>query len=244
MKEITIVRNSINISAVLFYPPILKSKYNAILFVNGWGSDKKSYYQYAESLSKLGFLCFLFDLRGQGESKENGLLLSNRDFLDNTLIAYDYLYTLSEVDKENISAIGTSFGGYLVTLLSSKRKLKNIVLRVPAIYPDDLFDTPVELSSGSNPKVREFRTRSQTYKDSIALEAIHNFSGDLLIIESEMDDKIPRQTIMNYLNAVSDKNKLIYVIMKGALHISKEKQFMNEVERIKTDWFKTRISIR
>lgn len=241
VKDIEFDSNGLKLSGVFFYPPIQKNKYPAILFVNGWTNKKHNSYQYAKSLSKLGFLCFLFDMRNHSKNNANRNMLSNKDFLDDVLIAYDLLHSMDEVDKENISAIGLSFGGYLVTLLSSKRKLINIVLQVPADYPNELFESPVKLSSDKNPEVAKWRKQRKTHKESSALEAIHNFNGDILIIESELDNVIPHQTIKSYLDCINDKKKLRYVIMKGAPHISKRREFKNEVEKIKVDWFKTRI---
>jgi esterase/lipase len=59
-----------------------------------------------------------------------------------------------------------------------------------------------------------------------------------LIIESEKDDSVPHQTILNYVNAVKDKSKLTHILMKGAPHSIKEGKFRDEVERILVDWFK------
>lgn len=91
------------LSGVLFYPSIQKDIYPSVLFVNGWAEDKRVSYQYAEALSKLGFLCFLFDMRGHGDSEGDRNRFSNKDFLDDVLKAYDFLCSIPEVDTKNIN---------------------------------------------------------------------------------------------------------------------------------------------
>jgi hypothetical protein len=56
-------------------------------------------------------------------------------------------------------------------------------------------------------------------------------------MESEKYDRVPHQTIMNYVNAVNNRNKLTHVFMKGAPHSIKEGKFRNEIERILIKWF-------
>ena len=59
--------------------------------------------------------------------------------MDDVLAAYDYLSSIDGVDSKNVSAVGSSFGGYLATILSAKRKVRNLALRVPADYPNEAF---------------------------------------------------------------------------------------------------------
>ena len=73
--------------------------------------------------------------------------------------------------------------GYLVALLSAKRKLKYLVLHVPADYPDELFESCVKQSAGSNPVVRQWRQRLKNFNESSALRALYNFGSDVLLIK-------------------------------------------------------------
>lgn len=237
-KRITFTSCDKKLPGIFFYPTVQKRKYSAILFINGGGNKKKTNYSYAKALSRYGFLCFLFDMRSYDENRN---VLRNKDFLDDALKAYDVLYSADKVDIDNMSIFGTSFGGYLAALLSSKRKIKQMVLRVPADYPDMFFEKSIALSSGRNPIVKQWRKKVKKYTESKALEAVHNFNRDILIIESELDEKIPHQTIENYINSIDDKKKLTYFLMKGALHNSKENTFKKEVEKILGEWFKRRM---
>ena len=59
-----------------------------------------------------------------------------------------------------------------------------------------------------------------------------------MIIESEKDDVVPHQTVVNYANAVKNRNRLTHTVMKGAPHSIKEGKFRDKVEKILLNWFK------
>lgn len=86
-----------------------------------------------------------------------------------------------------------------------------------------------------------WRRQLKKSNETFALNALSNFEGNVLIIESEFDDAVPHETIESYKNAVKDNSKLTHVFMKGAPHSIKEGKFRDEVERILTDWFRVRL---
>lgn len=237
MQRFTFNSDNLKLDGTLFSPPNKEGKHPAILFVHGWTSAKDRSFQYAEALANLGYICLLFDMRGHGTSEGDINASTFKDFLEDVINAYDYLLGTSGVNPENISAVGSSFGGYLVALLSSKRKLNNLVLRVPADYPNETFNDLKKLYSGDDPEAVNWRNQPRKSTETYSLEALHNFKGNVLIIESEKDDTVPHQTILNYINAVKDKNKLTHILVKDAPHSIKEGKFRDEVERILVKWF-------
>lgn len=208
-----------------------------VLFVPGWTSERPRSFQYARSLADIGYTCFLVDLSGHGTSEGNRDLLTNKDFLDDVVNSFDYFSALPQIDKDRISAIGSSFGGYLAALLSSRRGLDNLVLRAPADYPNDHFEKLKASVGGDNPEIMEWRSQPRNPDSTFALDAINNFNGRILIIESEKDDRIPHQTIVNYANAIKDQSKLSHVLLKDAPHSLHEGRFRDEVTRVLVDWF-------
>ena len=157
--------------------------------------------------------------------------------MNDATAAYDKLLEIDGVDPENISAVGSSFGGYILALLTSKRKIKNLVLRVPANYPNEGF-TKLQKNAGiENPGVKEWRMQKRKPDATYSLEAVHDFKGNVLIIESELDDVIPHQIIESYTNAVSDKSKLTHEVLKGAPHSIQEREFKDMVEKVYLEWF-------
>lgn len=232
MEKIILDVGGLSLDSVVFDPGEMRQKNPAILFVHGWTSCKERSFQYAEVLSKLGFICFLFDMRGHGKSEGDIKSFTNRDFFEDVLGAYDYLSKIEGVDIDNISAVGSSFGGYLVALLSKKRKLKNISLRVPADYDDSDFDKLKYKNTGfNNPEVMKWRNTKRSFDETSALAAIHEFAGKIQILEAEKDTIVPHRIIQNYIDAVTDKSKLTYVILKDAPHSAKEQKHKDEIEK-------------
>ncbi len=236
--DLSFQSGNVKLKGTLFYPSHKQSKHPAILFVHGWTSERKRSFQYAKALANLGYICLLFDMRGHGTSEGDKNVFTPKDFLDDVLAAYDYLSSVDGVDTKNISAIGSSFGGYLANVLSAKRKVSNLALRVPADYPNEAFYKLKTLFSGKNLKVMAWRNKPKRPKETYSIEALHKFEGNILIIESEKDDTVPHQTIDNYANAAKNKDKLTHVIMKGAPHSMKQGKFRDEVERILIEWFR------
>ena len=242
MQKVSFIVGGNKLAACIFFPENPKEKNPAILFVHGWTSAMERSFQYAEKLSKLGYICFLFDMRGHGQSEGDIKIFTIKEFLDDVLTAYDFLLNIEVVDKENISAVGSSFGGYLVTLLSEKRKLKNLALRVPADYKNEDFDkSKYEYSGAENLEIVAWRKKVKKPNDTFALSAISKFDGEVLIIESEKDTIVPHETILNYINAVKNKQKLTHRVMKDAPHSIKEGKFRDEVTKILEEWFSKKL---
>jgi len=238
VQDFSFNNENLRLDGTLFYPPHKKDKNPAILFVHGWTSQRSRSLQFAKALADLGFVCLLFDMRGHGTSEGNLSTFSNKDFLSDVIAAYDYLSKIDGVDKDNISAVGSSFGSYLISLLSAKRKLKNLALRVPADYPNQDFSKSKMTYDSHGLEISNWRKQLKNSSETYALEAISKFTGNVLVIEAEKDDTVPKPTILNYVNAVKDKSKLTHVVMKDAPHSIKEGKFRDEVEQILTKWFK------
>lgn len=238
MKNLSFPVDNLKLDAVVFYPAEIKEKNPAILFIHGWTSSKERSYQYAEALVKLEYICFLFDMRGHGKSEGDIKSFTIEEFFKDVLAAYDNLKSIEGVDENNISAVGSSFGGYLAALLSVKRDIKNLSMRVPADYPNEVFKLSKYKASGSdNPDIMKWRNEKRKQNETYALQAISNFSGNIQIIESEKDTIVPHQIIQNYIDAIKDKDKLTHVVIKDAPHSIKDGPLKDEVERSLKEWF-------
>ncbi|MFC1711750.1 alpha/beta hydrolase family protein [Patescibacteria group bacterium] len=216
MKKINFKVKNQKIKGTLFYPDKIKPKNPAVIFIHGWTSSKKGYTPRAQAVSKKGAICLTYNLRGHGNSEGTLDKLSRQDHLQDTITAYDFLISQPNIDKNNIGVVGSSYGGYLAAILTSKRKIKWLVLRVPALYQDKSFKTATKKIILNDEKVyRQYKLKPQ---GNMALSSVSKFQNDLLIIESEKDEVIPRQTLLNYKNAVSSKANLDYMVIKGADH--------------------------
>ena len=120
------------------------------------------------------------------------------------IAANDFLVAQEQVDPSAIAVVGTSYGGYLATLLTAERTVNWLALRVPALYPDSHWEVPKALTSrdGINQYRRHFRTGHQDR----ALAACEQFGGDVLMVESEHDDYVPHVAITSFISAFQRSN--------------------------------------
>lgn len=223
------------LAGTLILPENVQQSSPAILFIHGWRSNQEGAIEFAEALAQRGFICMTFDQRGCGKSEGNIDALLRQDFLDDVLTAYDHLVTVVGVDPDNISVIGSSFGGYLGAILTTRRRVKYLVLRAPADYPNEGFEKPQVLLPDTAKGA--WQTQEHQPHDSFALNALHTFSGKVLIVESGKDEQVSQQTIANYVNALKDKEKLTHIIMEGAGHRLQENKSRSEYTQILVNWF-------
>lgn len=186
----------------------------AILVIHGWMSNAQRYIDRVVPLTKIGYLCLLFDMRGHGETGYDLSKYSRKDHLDDCLAAYDYLAKFDQVDVDNITVLGSSYGGYLAALVSQKRQVARLVLIAPAQYQDELFDQPKQ--DLDEVELREYRLQHHGIQQQHALKAACDFTGSILLIQPENDERLPAQVSNDWLKAGGDK--ITHVIIKGADH--------------------------
>jgi uncharacterized protein len=239
MQEVRIPSASGDLAGTLFSANA-SGRHPAVLVIHGWTSAQDRHFDMAEMVcERAGATTLTFDLRGHGKTIGDINTLSRKNFLVDVVAAYDFLLSQEGVDPNNVGVIGSSFGGYLAALLTSKRKIAWAVLRVPADYPDEGFDQSKKMSEQSGKD--EWRKQCRDWDATAALCATHAFQGRVLIVESEKDDLIPRQTLLNYKDAVSDARNVEYVVMKNAPHsLSRFPEMKKEFNEIVFTWLKNK----
>jgi dienelactone hydrolase len=232
MTKIQFTSNGYKLAGNLFRAA--EPRHPAFLFIQGWTGHQNVLA--AQRLAGLGFTSMTYDMRGNGESEGNLADFSRADFVSDAINAYDYLKQQVGEGME-IGAVGSSFGSYTAVLLSARRDVYCLSLRVPANYPDAGFEEPQvpQLESGAS---RIFRSKKSGYNENKALRALHDFKGNVQIIEAGADEIVARQSPQNYANAVSGKAKLSYSVMEGAPHRLASDILQTEYEHLLTDWVK------
>lgn len=239
MKQITFSVDGNMLKGTLIFPENIQPKNPSVLFIQGWTGERKRSYQYANGLAELGYISFLLDARGHGESEGDINTATTKEFVDDVVAAYDYLSKIEGVDLENISVVGSSYGGYLAAVLSSKRNVKRIVLRAPGDLANNDFEkSAMQTIEKFSPNFLAWIGQSRKSHETFALDAIAEFNGEILIIESEKDTISPHQTVQNYADAVSDTSRLKHVVIKDAPHSVKDGPFKDEIEKVLKEWFK------
>lgn len=235
MSKISFSSNGYMLAGNLFLPVQLKHSHLAFLFIQGWTGHQNVHA--AQQLANMGYACMTYDMRGNGESEGNLAEFSRADFVSDALNAYDYLK--GQVGKEiAIGVVGSSFGSYCAVLMTTERDVHCLSLRVPASYPDEGFDKPQLPHIGSK-ALHVWRQKSLHYSENRAFNALHDFQGQVQIVEAGADEQVAHQAVQNYVDAVRNKQRLSYVVMKNAPHSLVNDELQHGYASLLTDWAKS-----
>lgn len=188
-----------------------------VLFVHGWGGSQEQYLERARLATALGCVCLTFDLTGHGRTQSQQQSVTREANLNDLLAAYDLLAAHPLIDSSSIAVIGSSYGGYLATIMTELRSVRWLGLRVPALYLDEGWTTPKRALHVEHDLVA-YRSRIVPSMENRALRAAANFKGDVLLIESEHDQLVPHTVIASYLQAFLQAHSLTYRVIAGADH--------------------------
>ncbi len=205
-----------------------------VLFVHGWGGSQEQYVARAHEVSALGCVCLTFDLGGHARDASRRGLVTREDNLRDVIAAYDRLLAHRAVDRDDITVVGSSYGGYLAAILTAERPVRRLVLRVPALYKDDDWMTPKGLLDRE--ALDAYRRGAVAPDDSRALRACSRFRGDVLVVESEHDRTVPHPVIENYMAAFVKATSLTYRLMGEADHGLSEVRWQRAYTGLLVKW--------
>ncbi|WP_409299575.1 alpha/beta hydrolase family protein [Pseudomonas sp. KCJK8993] len=211
-----------------------KVRVPGVLFVHGWGGSQERDLNRARGIAGLGCLCLTFDLRGHGAANQRQAQVSREDGLQDVLAAYDHLVAHPTVDPMAVAVVGTSYGGYLATLLSQLRRVRWLALRVPAIYRDRDWLVPKRALDRED--LKRYRASPIDIQGNRALKACAGFQGDVLLVESEHDEHVPHTTIMSYRAAFQRSHSLTHRIIDDADHALSSEASQEAYTTILVDW--------
>lgn len=210
------------------------NKVPGVLFVHGWGGSQDFDLRRARGLAGLGCVCLTFDLRGHAATLEQQMKVSREDNLRDVMAAYDTLAAHPAIDASAIAVVGSSYGGYLASILTSLRSVKWLALHVPALYRDDEWMLPKRQLNRES--LAAYRLSTVQPSENRALAACRRFKGDVLIVEAQHDDFVPHSTIMNYRTAFREAHSLTHRILDGADHGLTHKEAQRSYTSILLNW--------
>jgi uncharacterized protein len=187
-----------------------------VLFVHGWGGSQAQYLARARRVAALGCVCLTFDLRGHAAHAHQRETVSRGQNLRDVLAAYDALAAHPGVDPGSVAVAGSSYGGYLGTLLTALRPVRWLVLRAPALYRDEDWAVPKHRLDRA--EIDAYRGQVIRPEQNRALAACADFDGDVLLVQSEHDRIVPAQVIDNYRAAFERAQSLTYRLLEGTDH--------------------------
>jgi pimeloyl-ACP methyl ester carboxylesterase len=169
------------------------------------------------------------------------LLSSNKtvtrgENLDDAIAAYDRLASLKMVEDGSIVVIGSSYGGYLATLLTEFRPVRWLALRAPALYRDQLWQVPKARLDRSD--LQSYRSTLVKFDDNRALRQAREFLGDVLLVESEHDIIVPHPTVASYQTAFINSQSLTVRMIGGADHALTGDHHQKVYNQLLTRWIR------
>jgi dienelactone hydrolase len=206
-----------------------------VLFVHGWGGSQQQYLARAHEIAALGCVCLTFDLGGHAGTQPRRETVSRESNLRDLIAAYDVLAAHSHVDGAAIGLVGSSYGGYLAAILTAERAVKWLALRAPALYIDSGWELP-KLQLHKDQDLHTYRRKLVPPDSNRALRACAQFRGDVLIVESEHDDIIPRPVITSYREACLQARSLTYRCIAGADHGLSDDASQRAYTALLTQW--------
>lgn len=212
-----------------------------VLFVHGWGGSQEQYLARARAVAALGCVCLTFDLRGHADTLPQFETVSRSTNLRDVEAAYDRLVTRHHVDASAVAVIGSSYGGYLASILTTLRPVRWLGLRAPALYMDTGWDTP-KLQLRKDQDLVKYRGNIVPPEANRALRACQDFKGDLLLIESESDEIIPASVLASYRQAATQVHSQTFRCIKGADHGLTSEESQRAYTGVLTAWLKEMVA--
>ncbi|MYN13372.1 alpha/beta fold hydrolase [Pusillimonas sp. TS35] len=210
------------------------SKVPGVLFVHGWGGSQDRDLERARGIAGLGCVCLTFDLRGHEKGSERQKTVTRAENLHDIVCAYDKLVQHPAIDSNAVAVVGTSYGAYLSTILTTLRPVKWLSLRVPSLYRDDQWTLPKRQLNREDLAV--YRGAPVLPDENRALAACAAFAGDVLLVESEHDHLVPHATIMSYRSAFGASHSMTHRVIDGADHALSEKTAQEAYTSVLINW--------
>ena len=205
-----------------------------VLFVHGWGGSQERDLVRAREIAALGCVCLTFDLRGHARNEAGRKTVTRADNLADALAAFDTLAAQPGVDRDAIAVVGSSYGAYLASLLTTLRPVRWLSLRVPALYRDSDWDRPKARLDRAD--LARYRSLPLTPDDNRALAAAAAFRGDVLLVESEHDTLVPHATLVSWMGAFRRARSLTYRVVTGADHALSEEAHRRDYTCLLVRW--------
>lgn len=210
-----------------------------VLFVHGWAGSQERDTIRAREIAQLGCVCLTFDLRGHGATAEEIERVTREQNLADLCSAFDRLTEVRNVDPGSVAVVGSSYGGYLATLLTARRPVRWLALRVPALYRDEDWTVPKHRLDRE--QLARYRRSLVSHEDNLALGQSRRFTGDVLVVESEHDEIVPHPAVASYLAGFLNARSLTYRIIEGADHALSDAESRAAYDRLLVRWIREMI---
>ncbi len=177
-----------NTGYILFADWYETPKDQVLLVLPGFTSTKKKYEELVASLvENTGYSALVLDYVGHGKSPFNLDDLSRADNFSDVVAAFDWL--AEHYSQKKITVLGTSYGGFHATYLTKFRTFQNLILRVPASYPEETLYT--KIGDMKDAHSDDYRRNPDNYIDHWLFTHTGSVKGRTLLVTHEFDNVCP-----------------------------------------------------
>ncbi|MES2216146.1 MAG: alpha/beta fold hydrolase [Patescibacteria group bacterium] len=208
-----------------------------VLIVHGWKSavfSSEIYVQGAQALCEQGYNVVMLSMRGHPGAEGSISEVTRHDNLNDIKAAVRWIQECPETDATRLCAWGTSYGGYLLSVLCPQIHFELLALRAPASYPEKGWDEPFEPVTSE--ELAEWRKVEHDMRDESALAGLEEFRGDFFMVNGSNDETMPPTVGAGYGRAsLRARSRFIYVL-DGAPHTLREPHRSQFISHLAT-WF-------
>lgn len=207
----------------------------ALLVLPGWDDHGKQQFDaLSAQLAPSGWVCRRANIPDASWPSQRRAEVSRSDSLHAVLEDYMNLASMRGVARSRLGLLGFSYGGYMATFLAVAKPVRLLVLRSPALYPDEDWNMPKEQLD--QPTLRAYRSQLVTPSQNRSLWCCMQFRGDVLLIESEDDEVIPPQVIDSYVRSFRQARSLTRHTLAGADHELSAPGMRREYHNVLVEW--------
>lgn len=179
----------------------------------------------------------VFEYSGHGESPMDVMQTRPAQHFLEVICVFDWLK--QQHPNTRITVMGTSYGGYMATVLMAYRTFDRLILRIPAIYrPIDFYSLNGEVNSDEAwDATANYRSDKAAIADHPFLKNVSKFLGPRLVVVHEKDEQVPVETTDAFIEALHAGVYLAkdFVHSTGAMPPDKIVQYQNAI----CDWLNT-----
>lgn len=208
---------------------------NVTLMLIGWTSEKKKYVKFAEAIVKqLGDTVVVLDYSGHGVSPYNiDDVMPAENFVE-VVRTFDWMKR--ELQPNEISVIGTSYGSFMATQLTKYRVFDKIILRVPAIYEPANFYT--KWADYDHDEGLRYRSETKGLVNHPLLNRAKDFKGKSLVVLHENDERCPLNSTQAFIDAFNAESwtwpDLVHGFASSGISPEDEQAYYKKI----IDWMK------
>lgn len=208
-----------------------------LLLLPGWDDDSRQQFNALKAdLQRDGWICRRAFLPDRSWPPELRRRMGREHALRQTL---DDHYELRCSAGGPIAVLCSSFGAYIGAYLAAARPVEWLVLRSPALYPDEDWWASMEELDKCDVSAWHLADLRPARKGALA--ACARFRGDVLLVEAERDAVIPPQVISAYEASFLNARSLTRHTLSCADHRLTDPAWQIEYHAVAAAWLRERV---